>query len=218
MTVTTTKVCTKCDQELPVEGFYMTKGKPHAWCKPCFREARREYVARNREKVAQTNREQYQKNREERQKYNREYNQRNREQKNAKARERYWNDPERFRALARDWERENPEHRRATKAAYRAGNREKVRGHGNARSARKRAAVSVDVVREILGQECLACGARENLQIEHLIPLCRGGLHSEGNLATLCRSCNASKRELTWTEWKHSSRPRAREVFGYIYK
>jgi 5-methylcytosine-specific restriction endonuclease McrA len=66
----------------------------------------------------------------------------------------------------------------------------------------------------IYSKYCLACKSRENLTMEHLIPITRGGNHSEGNLATLCVSCNTSKNNLTWTEWKYSGRPRAVKVFG----
>jgi len=73
--------------------------------------------------------------------------------------------------------------------------------------------VSAADLREIKQQPCLACGTRESITIEHLVPLARGGRHSIGNLAPLCKSCNSSKGSMLWIEWKYSNRPRALEVF-----
>jgi hypothetical protein len=61
---------------------------------------------------------------------------------------------------------------------------------------------------------CLACGGRDRLQIEHLVPIDRGGSHGVGNLATLCHPCNSSKRNQTWMEWRVSGKPRAVMIFG----
>jgi len=49
---------------------------------------------------------------------------------------------------------------------------------------------------------CYSCGTNQNLSIDHIIPLSKGGNHSIGNLMTLCRSCNASKGNKLLVEWK----------------
>ena len=41
--------------------------------------------------------------------------------------------------------------------------------------------------------KCQNCGAKENLQIDHILPLCRGGRHNEDNMQVLCRTCNCKK-------------------------
>jgi hypothetical protein len=43
------------------------------------------------------------------------------------------------------------------------------------------------------GQKCLICGSSENLHIDHIIPVSRGGTSDDGNLRTLCKDCNVSK-------------------------
>jgi 5-methylcytosine-specific restriction protein A len=43
-----------------------------------------------------------------------------------------------------------------------------------------------------LGGQCLACGTRTDLTVDHLIPLSMGGTHALTNLRVLCRSCHAS--------------------------
>ena len=43
--------------------------------------------------------------------------------------------------------------------------------------------------------KCRRCGGEANLQIDHIIPFSKGGRTEEGNLQTLCKSCNVSKRD-----------------------
>jgi len=53
---------------------------------------------------------------------------------------------------------------------------------------------------------CYNCGSKENLSIDHIIPLSRGGSHSIGNLMTLCRTCNSSKGKKLLIEWQQDLR------------
>ena len=40
---------------------------------------------------------------------------------------------------------------------------------------------------------CVKCGSRENLEIDHVVPLARGGSNRLENLQLLCRDCNRRK-------------------------
>lgn len=43
------------------------------------------------------------------------------------------------------------------------------------------------------GYQCKNCDSQENLSIDHIIPLSRGGSDELSNLRILCKSCNSSK-------------------------
>lgn len=49
---------------------------------------------------------------------------------------------------------------------------------------------------------CVYCMKRTGrLTKDHVIPLHRGGNHTEANLVPACRSCNSSKGKSTLEEW-----------------
>lgn len=41
--------------------------------------------------------------------------------------------------------------------------------------------------------ECVNCGSKENLTIDHIRPISKGGTNEEDNLQILCKSCNSKK-------------------------
>jgi hypothetical protein len=43
------------------------------------------------------------------------------------------------------------------------------------------------------GGRCVACGGKERLEFDHVIPLARGGANTARNLQLLCEGCNRSK-------------------------
>jgi len=48
-------------------------------------------------------------------------------------------------------------------------------------------------VRDIYGKECWACGSTDELCIDHIIPLSRGGSNLAFNVRILCADCNRWK-------------------------
>lgn len=42
--------------------------------------------------------------------------------------------------------------------------------------------------------KCVECGSENNLQIDHIESVYRGGQNHVDNLQTLCKSCNCAKR------------------------
>jgi hypothetical protein len=43
------------------------------------------------------------------------------------------------------------------------------------------------------GARCRICSCARNLEIDHIVPVSKGGTSEEGNLQTLCRRCNRRK-------------------------
>ena len=95
------------------------------------------------------------------------------------------------RPIVRAWKKANPGKKRAQKRR---------------RKAAKRGTSTVDKVDEKKIYErykntCVYCGATEDLTLDHVVPLARGGAHSEENLAVACRACNSSKNATPLAEW-----------------
>lgn len=43
------------------------------------------------------------------------------------------------------------------------------------------------------GFACVACGARERLEVDHVVPVARGGTWTLENAQTLCQDCHKEK-------------------------
>jgi hypothetical protein len=53
---------------------------------------------------------------------------------------------------------------------------------------------------EVSGQ-CIYCGSKKDLSVDHLIPRARGGPESGDNAVTACKSCNSSRGDKGIYEW-----------------
>jgi 5-methylcytosine-specific restriction protein A len=52
--------------------------------------------------------------------------------------------------------------------------------------------------------QCYYCHiaiSREQVTMDHVVPISRGGRSTAGNLVPACKSCNENKRSLTPVEW-----------------
>lgn len=69
----------------------------------------------------------------------------------------------------------------------------------------KRQVTSRDVARLFHrhGGCCAYCGQRSrHLEVDHVVPLSRGGRHAIGNMLPACRRCNRSKSNRLLVEWR----------------
>lgn len=140
----------------------------------------------------------------------------------------YSNSP-RFRAANHEryykWVEENPERSREIKQTHYDKNKEQIlerkreyyknnpdkwRIHNAKRRAVVKEAetnyISDDEISTLYSSPCFYCGDTDNITMEHLIPLSRGGRHSIGNIAPMCESCNKSKNDKLLVEWKKRGR------------
>jgi 5-methylcytosine-specific restriction endonuclease McrA len=136
--------------------------------------------------------------------YNRAYYKRNREKLKVRKRSRRAADPERARARERaDYQRNKETHRRC-QVAWEAANPERVReirlGIRERYRARKAGAFVEEVDAGVLYQRdegiCGICGKpveHWRFEIDHVIPLSKGGEHSYANTQIAHGRCNRSK-------------------------
>lgn len=106
-------------------------------------------------------------------------------------RDRYWRNPTAGRARSRAWKRRNPEKNRASSLRYHWRSRNAT-GQASAEQIRARI--------EFFGGRCSYCGGPHE-QLDHAIPLSRGGTNWPANLRTSCTRCNLSKKQMTAIEF-----------------
>ncbi len=114
----------------------------------------------------------YNHDRDGRREYMRAYTKANREKKNE---------------LSRQWAKQNREYRRYANNLRRAAGRITFEEWCK--------------VVEAASGKCQVCGETENLHVDHIVPVSRGGKTELGNLQLLCRFCNISKGAKPFAEW-----------------
>lgn len=155
----------------------------------------------------------YRKNRESRLTDSRAYREKNRLQINASRRDRYRSNPEKYRECTRRSYAKFRGDRVRSAIEYQKANPDVVALTRN----RRRTAEHFEVTRRDLRRlveryrsQCAYCGislaewGREfpnSMQWDHIVPLSRGGRHSVGNLAPVCRKCNYSKSNSYLAVW-----------------
>jgi len=111
-----------------------------------------------------------------------------------------------------EYRQNNHEHRLTIEKASRERNINRVRASKVLSQAKRKKRMSECKIYHILDKDlaklytgqCYNCGSSKNQSIDHRIPISRNGDHGIGNLMTLCRTCNASKKDRTIMEWKLS--------------
>jgi hypothetical protein len=109
----------------------------------------------------------------------------------------------------RAWRARNRERLRLYFAVYRQRQRAATNANGRNYAARKRQASGVhaagDVLRQLASQgwRCYWCVAdvAAKYQVDHLLPLARGGSNGRENIVIACAFCNQSRSDRLADEW-----------------
>jgi 5-methylcytosine-specific restriction endonuclease McrA len=194
------KVCTSCKKETPLDLMGKNKSSKdgyNIYCKSCVKirsqKTRDLYPEQNR--IWQFA-----------------YAQKNRKSKSEKDLKRYYSKKEEILIKNAEYRKTNHERRLEIERSSRAKNINKIRYSKILSQAKRKKRLSECKVYDISDKDlnrlykdkCYNCGSTENQSIDHRIPISRNGEHGIGNLMTLCRSCNASKKNKTIMEWKLS--------------
>jgi 5-methylcytosine-specific restriction endonuclease McrA len=173
--VINTKKCTRCKSVLPQSDFYKDKKKRDgltSWCIKC---------------CSESNRTSYCKNAENRNKHSAEYRINNIEKDRERHKKYDMTHREWRNKIARRWQINHPD----VIAIFNANRRARVLhapGDGITRQQRHE-------IMESYGNRCAYCGNADRLQIDHIVPLSKGGAHSVDNAVPACCHCNTSKSD-----------------------
>lgn len=167
--------CSKCNKPKNKKDFYRNNGSWDGlfnYCKECCKANAEKYYLEKKKQIKQSNKNWYWKDEERSHRRSRTYYRKNRAKILQRMQERYWNDPKRL---------------------------EKQKKKNHVRRARANGSMGfVDnnewqKILKIYGDKCLACGKKDNIVADHVIPLSRGGKNSFDNIQPLCGSCNSRK-------------------------
>jgi 5-methylcytosine-specific restriction endonuclease McrA len=189
------KYCAKCDSTKPLGEFHNNRSNKDgktAYCKPCWKAYSREQHVKHRTRRNATVAKWYQRNRE-------------RKAETTAA----WREANRDRLLAvqAQYRADHRDELAVKRVTWAAENAHLVRAsvlRGIAK--RKGATVYTITLRDLirlLTSPCAVPGCtRTDIELDHVIPLSRGGSHGIGNLQSLCQHHNRTKHSKTWIEFR----------------
>ena len=198
------RVCSRCNEPKPESEYNFrnrAKGYLNSCCRKCDNKISASYLEKNREAEKARKRAYYQANKARLLEHKKGYYEKNKVVILYKA---------------KSYRDENQERIKTVSREYFANNRELQRHHARLRKIRKKTnglfLVSLKDEKRIKNQPCFYCGSTQSIQIDHVVPLVRGGTHSIGNLVAACASCNNQKNKWFITEWKKMKREWAKNA------
>jgi 5-methylcytosine-specific restriction endonuclease McrA len=130
----------------------------------------------------------------------------NAEYRRAKARTKYAENPIRQLEASIKWREANPEKYAAYLHSWYKENPEKIKRSRMRRNAKARGAgiclVTEKDIKQMKKLPCFYCNAVGYIEIDHVVPIAKGGRHAIGNLVPSCLKCNRSKNNKFVMEWR----------------
>jgi 5-methylcytosine-specific restriction endonuclease McrA len=173
------KACSRCKQTKPINEFGIhrkTADGHYSQCQICRRHARAEHRKRQPESIARQQADNYQ---------------RNKEARIAYVKKRIYADLPRHYAYV---------------AISKKRNHLAIAADTRRRNARRKSngiyAITKKELQRLNRGPCFYCGATEQITVDHVVAIARGGVDGIGNLVPACKSCNSQKRQLTIMEWR----------------
>jgi len=180
--------CCKVDKELSEFGKMKQRFNGlHVYCKSCCREKRKgkeaeqkqyneDYYFENKTKILKANKQRHADNKEKYVKTQREY---------------YKNNKEKIRQVNKEWANNHIEETNKIKARWKKQNPLAVRHHGALRRLRLKNQVSKDVDLEAI--KLFYKNTPKGMEVDHIIPVSKGGLHCVSNFQYLSPKENRQK-------------------------
>ncbi len=167
-----TKVCTRCHIEKDISEFYRNKRNKSGrspCCKICYRVYAKRYQAKDKYKESQKKYRSSEKGSEARRKWNRSEKQK-----------------EYHRIYDRKWRQTDKGRANIAKEAAR---RRELK-----RTPNRLTGTQWKEIKEFYNNQCVYCGKGNCvLEIDHYVPLSKGGTHIKDNVVPACHSCNSGK-------------------------
>lgn len=223
-----TKVCTKCNRELPATTEYFYKKNRGTYiglnycCKECSSKDRKEYNDNNKDMILESSKEYYEKNKEKVKKRHRKYYKDNKEMMLAYGKK-YRQDNKEIVAQKRAvYVKKMKEHYQKYQIRYRELNNEKInerqrkyyennKGLWEIKTAKRRTLMKQlpstltneqwGDIKNHFNNTCAYCGKELPLTVDHFIPVASGGELTRNNAIPACMTCNRSKWSRSFFEW-----------------
>jgi len=207
-----TKICRKCNKELPATKEYYSancanKDGLRYECKTCMAEYQKAWRIKNKEHVEDYNR----LYRKEHPEIILEARARNSEKESERKKKYRAENKETVSQKKKQWQLENPEKRRIAR-------------HNRRAKARQLPATLTEqqwqIVKEYFHNECAYCGKNGVLEQDHFIALSKGGEYTNNNIIPACPTCNRSKHDKNFHDWypkqKFYSKKREKSILEYL--
>lgn len=177
-----TKTCTRCRQEFPLDNFYAGNTK----CKPCHKAYGIEWKNANPEKVKKV------------------WKKKNKEAWAIQKQDKEY-------LLKKQLYRQATREKRIERAKiWNQNNKLKYQNNVRASHLKRKAILNSQTfvilereLKALYASACAFCGSKDDITMDHIIPISRGGNHSIGNIQPLCRKCNSRKKARLVSEYKY---------------